>query len=107
MRRVGHRGADLLAPGNSRASFAAAVEAGVDMLEFDILPEHRNGTGELFIAHDYGDLRRRPDAMTLEEGMAFFAEEQFAGLELDVDLKLPGYEDRVVEALRAAGLVER
>jgi glycerophosphoryl diester phosphodiesterase len=107
MRRVGHRGADRLAPGNSRASFAAAVEAGVDMLEFDILPEHRDGTGELFIAHDYGDLRRRPDAMTLAEGMEFFASEQFAGLELDVDLKLPGYEQQAVDALRGAGLLER
>ena len=31
----------------------------------------------------------------------------FDGLELDVDLKLPGYEQRVVDALRAHGLVER
>ena len=29
----------------------------------------------------------------------------FAGIELDVDVKLPGYELRVLEALRAKGLV--
>ena len=35
------------------------------------------------------------------------ASAQFADVELDVDLKLPGYEHRVVEALRRHGLVER
>ena len=39
VRRVGHKGADLIAPGNTTASFDAAVEAGVDMIEFDVLPE--------------------------------------------------------------------
>ena len=38
LRRVGHKGADLIAPGNTRASFDAALEAGVDMIEFDVLP---------------------------------------------------------------------
>ncbi|MGI8622956.1 MAG: glycerophosphodiester phosphodiesterase family protein, partial [Solirubrobacteraceae bacterium] len=37
--RVGHKGADLLAPGNTLASFDAALAAGVDMIEFDVLPE--------------------------------------------------------------------
>ena len=59
VKRVGHKGADLIAPGNTAASFDAAVEAGVDMIEFDVLPEHVDGTGELFLAHDYEDLRRR------------------------------------------------
>ena len=108
MRRVGHKGADLIAPGNTVASFEAALAAGVDMIEFDVLPEHPDGTGELFLAHDYGDLeRRRGDALTLAEGIALFRGEAYAGVELDVDLKLPGYEDRVVAGLREAGLVER
>ncbi len=38
LRRVGHKGADLIAPGNTRESFDAALEAGVDMIEFDVLP---------------------------------------------------------------------
>ena len=108
MRRVGHKGADLIAPGNTVASFEAALAAEVDMIEFDVLPEHRDGTGELFLAHDYADLRRRrADALTLADGIALFCGEAYAGVELDVDLKLPGYEDRVIEALRDAGLVQR
>lgn len=104
MRRVGHKGADLIAPGNTLASFDAALEAGVDMIEFDVLPA-RDGA-ELLLAHDYRDAgRRRP--LRLEEGLAHLASAAFAGIELDVDLKLPGYELRVVEALRAFGLVDR
>ena len=35
--RVGHKGADHVAPGNTAASFEAALEHGVDAIEFDIL----------------------------------------------------------------------
>ena len=38
MRRVGHKGADLIEPGNTLASFDAALEHGVDMIELDVLP---------------------------------------------------------------------
>ena len=108
MRRVGHKGADLIAPGNTEASFDAALAARVDMIEFDVLPERPDGTGELFLAHDYKDLAaRRADALTLDEGLALFAGEAYADVELDVDLKLPGYEDRVLAALRERGLIER
>jgi glycerophosphoryl diester phosphodiesterase len=108
MRRVGHKGADLIAPGNTVASFEAALAAEVDMIEFDVLSEHADGTGELFLAHDFADLRpRRADALTLADGIALFRGEAYAGVDLDVDLKLPGYEDRVVGALRAAGLMDR
>src|SRR5688500_12977478 len=66
---------------------------------------HDPEAGELRLAHDYThDLSSAP---TLEEGLAHLAEEAFASVELDVDLKLPGYEERVVEALRTHGLVER
>jgi glycerophosphoryl diester phosphodiesterase len=104
MRRVGHKGADLIAPGNTFASFDAAVAAGVDMIEFDVLPEP--GTGRLVLAHDYADAARRaPHA--LAEGLAYLAADQFSGIELDVDLKGPGYELAVVDALRGHGLLER
>jgi glycerophosphoryl diester phosphodiesterase len=86
------------------ASFDAALAAGVDMIEFDVLREE-HGSG-LFLAHDYEDIARR-GAPTLEEGLAHLAGPEFAAVELDVDLKLPGYETRVVEALREHGLVER
>jgi glycerophosphoryl diester phosphodiesterase len=104
MRRVGHKGADLIAPGNTHASFDAALAAGVDMIEFDVLPEQ--GSERLILAHDYGDAARRAPH-TLEEGLAHLASESFAGIELDIDLKLPGYELRVLDALRDHGLVDR
>jgi glycerophosphoryl diester phosphodiesterase len=104
--RVGHKGAALLAPGNTLASFRAAVAAGVDMIEFDVLSEHRDGSGRLLLAHDYEALHDgRP--LTLEQGLAHLAGEEFAGVELDVDVKIPGYGERVVRALREAGLIER
>jgi len=106
VRRVGHKGADLLAPGNTAAAFAAAMAAGVDMLEFDVLPAEVDGTGELYLSHDYSDLRSR-QALTLEEGLAHLAGDAYAGVELDVDLKLPGYEERVLEALSARDLLDR
>jgi glycerophosphoryl diester phosphodiesterase len=106
VRRVGHKGADLLAPGNTPAAFAAAMTAGVDMLEFDVLSAEVDGTGELYLAHDYADLRSRR-ALTLEEGLAHLAGDAYAGVELDVDLKLPGYEARVIEALRRHDLLDR
>jgi len=52
--RIGHRGAAALAPENTLRSFRAAVEAGVDLVEFDVLDLR---SGELVIALD--DLARR------------------------------------------------
>ena len=105
-KRIGHKGADLISPGNTLESFDAALAAGVDMVEFDVLPEHRDGTGRLMLAHDF-DAAQRATALTLEEGLAHFAQDAWAGVELNVDLKLSGYERRVVDALREAGLIER
>jgi glycerophosphoryl diester phosphodiesterase len=103
VRRVGHKGADLIAPGNTFESFEAALGHGVDMIEFDVL---RLEDGRLVLAHDYADAgRRRPP--TLEEGLDHFAGQAYADVELDVDLKLPGYEREVVEGLAARGLGER
>jgi glycerophosphoryl diester phosphodiesterase len=97
-------GADLIAPGNTFASFDAAIEAGVDVIEFDVLREQA-GEG-LVLAHDWADAgSREPHA--LEEALDYFASEPFTGVELNVDLKLPGYELRVLEALRERGLLDR
>src|SRR3954468_16473794 len=103
MKRVGHKGADLVEPGNTRESFEAALEHGVDMIEFDVL---RLRDGRLVLAHDPGDAATR-EPMTLEEGLDLFAGEAYAGVELDVDLKIPGYEREVAEGLARRGLVER
>jgi glycerophosphoryl diester phosphodiesterase len=104
--RIGHKGADLIAPGNTLGSFDAALAHGVHMIEFDILPEFhdRPGEGRLLLAHDYEHVA---GAIELDEGLAHLASTPFADVRLDVDLKLPGYEERVIAALREHGLVER
>jgi glycerophosphoryl diester phosphodiesterase len=107
VRRIGHKGADHIAPGNTPASFDAALAHGVDMIEFDVLPQDVDDRERtpLRLAHDYShDVERAP---TLDEGLGHLAGEAFSGVELDVELKLPGYEARVVEALRTHGLLER
>jgi glycerophosphoryl diester phosphodiesterase len=104
LRRVGHKGADLIAPGNTHASFDAALEAGVDMIEFDVLPSREDGS--LLLAHDYGDAADRTPH-TLEEGVEHLSSDAFVGIELDVDLKLPGYELRVLDVLRRYGMLDR
>jgi glycerophosphoryl diester phosphodiesterase len=106
LKRIGHKGADLIAPGNTVESFDAALAAGVDMVEFDVLPEHPDGTGRLVLAHDWTAAARRTP-LTLEEGLAHFAQDAWLDVELDVDLKTVGYERRVVEALRSFGLADR
>jgi glycerophosphoryl diester phosphodiesterase len=112
LKRVGHKGADLIAPGNTLASFDAALEAGVDMVEFDVLPEHpprewpHRGRGRLILAHDYHDAGSR-EPLTLEQGLAHFAQDAWSGVELDVDMKLAGYERDVIAALREHGLAGR
>jgi glycerophosphoryl diester phosphodiesterase len=103
LKRVGHKGADHVSPGNTLASFEAALEHGVDMIEFDVL---RLPDGRLVLAHDYED-GERADALTLDEGLDHFAGEAYADVELDVDLKLPGYEREVLEGLASRGLIER
>lgn len=103
VKRVGHKGADLVAPGNTVASFEAALEHDVDMIEFDVL---RLRDGRLVLAHDYEDAARR-EPLTLDEGLDHFAGEAYADVELDVDLKLPGYEGDVLIGLRERGLIAR
>jgi glycerophosphoryl diester phosphodiesterase len=106
LKRIGHKGADLIAPGNTLASFDAALAAGVDMVEFDVLPENPDRSGRLVLAHDFA-AATRGEPITLEEGLAHFAQDAWEGIELDVDLKTTGYERRVIDALREYGLAER
>jgi glycerophosphoryl diester phosphodiesterase len=107
LRRVGHKGAGALAAPNTPAAFDAALAAGVDMIEFDVLPADADDPlgSPLLLLHDYD--RGIAGATPLEEALAHLAGPAFAGVELDVDLKWHGYEARVADALAAAGLVER
>jgi glycerophosphoryl diester phosphodiesterase len=101
--RVGHKGAGHVAPGNTIESFEAALRCGVDMIEFDVLSL---ADGRLVLAHDREDASER-SPLALEEGLDYFAGEAYGGVELDVDLKAPGYEREVVEGLRERGLLDR
>lgn len=103
MKRIGHKGADLIVPGNTLASFEAAVEAGVDMIELDVLSGHADA---LLVAHDSHDASSR-EPHTLVEALDAFLRPPLDRVEIDLDLKLPGGEDELVAALRERGLVER
>jgi glycerophosphoryl diester phosphodiesterase len=105
--RVGHKGADGIVTGNTPASFDAALAAGVEMIEFDVLSANVDGSGDLLVAHDYGRLGAGGEATTLAEALSHLRTPPFADLLFDVDLKLPGYELRTIAALRAAGLLDR
>ena len=105
LRRVGHKGADLLVKGNTIPSFERAVEIGVEMVEFDALnPE--GGKGPLVVAHDWGDAASRTPN-TLSEVLEAFTRAPLDRVEIDCDLKLPGRERELVDGLREHGLVER
>jgi glycerophosphoryl diester phosphodiesterase len=96
LRRVGHKGADLIEPGNTPASFDAALTHGVDMIELDVLPER--GGKRLLLAHDYEDASSR-EPLTLDQGLAHLESRPFEGIEFILDLKLPGYERAVLDAI--------
>ncbi|HEY2397615.1 MAG TPA: glycerophosphodiester phosphodiesterase [Solirubrobacteraceae bacterium] len=106
VRRVGHKGAAHIEHGNTLASFDAALRHNVDMIELDVLSEHSDGSGRLLVAHDFQDMRGRVP-LTFEEALEHLSGEAFAEIELDVDVKLPGYELRVLERLRDFDLIAR
>ncbi len=100
--RIGHGGASALARANTLASFDAACEIGVDMVEFDV----REWDGELVLAHTVLHARRGGN-LRLQEALAHLAGRRFAGVELNVDLKHVGCEAALLDHLRRASLLER
>jgi glycerophosphoryl diester phosphodiesterase len=117
---VGHRGAAALAPENTLASFRAAVAAGVDLIEFDVLQLRR---GELVVAHSHdlfevshgaarGSLQNLsveearaacPELPTLEQALELFASEA-TGTGVHLDLKTAAAAESVSAALDRFGL---
>ncbi|HWW68238.1 MAG TPA: glycerophosphodiester phosphodiesterase [Solirubrobacterales bacterium] len=111
LRLVGHKGADLIAPGNTLESFGAAVEAGVDTIELDVLwlPDSHLPAQErapLVIAHDWADAKRRTP-LALTEALDAFLAPPLDRVEIDLDIKLPGREEEIVAALRERDLLSR
>ncbi|MEK6327376.1 MAG: glycerophosphodiester phosphodiesterase [Actinomycetota bacterium] len=122
MKRIGHKGADSIRPGNTLESFEAAVAAGVEMIELDVLRPRSEfhdgdwrravagpvaaGAAALLVAHDWGDAARR-EPLTLDEALDAFTRAPLDQVEIDCDLKIAGREDEVVAALGQRGLMER
>jgi glycerophosphoryl diester phosphodiesterase len=89
---------------NTLASFDAALEIGVDMVEFDV----RAWQGELVLAHTIFHARRGGRRnVRLSEALAHLASRRFADVGLNVDLKRSGCEAPVLDALRDANLLDR
>jgi glycerophosphoryl diester phosphodiesterase len=123
MRRIGHKGADLIRPGNTLESFEAAVDAGAEMIEFDVLrPRAEFGDGAdwrraaagpvedgappLLIAHDWGVAARR-SPMQLHEAVDAFTRPPLDRVAIDCDLKIAGRENEVIAALEERNLIDR
>jgi len=121
--RIGHRGAATLAPENTLDSFRAAIDVGVDLIEFDVLDLR---AGPLILAHSdhldevsHGAVRGRvrgrslealreiaPNLPTFDEALAFFVDEA-PDTGLHVDLKLKTRLDEVAAAIMRHGLEDR
>jgi glycerophosphoryl diester phosphodiesterase len=101
-KRVGHRGAHAVVRGNTLGSFEAALELGVDLIEFDVCAVR----GRLGIAHNPLE-GRVLGCVELDAGLAHLAGPRFDGIELNVDLKHAGCERGALEALQRHELLER
>jgi glycerophosphoryl diester phosphodiesterase len=101
-KRVGHRGAHAVVRGNTLGSFEAALDLGVDMIEFDVCAVR----GRLGIAHNALE-GRLLGCLPLDAGLAHLATPRFDGIELNVDLKHAGCERGALEALERHDLLER
>jgi len=89
---IAHRGASAEAPENSREAFTAAVAAGADLVELDV-------THGLVVAHDAGS-----PGLHLYQVLELLAPHDVG---IHVDLKQPGDESAVLDAIDRFGLRER
>ena len=99
---MGHGGAGALVRANTLESFDAALEHGVDMIEFDV----RAHQGRLVLAHDAIDAIRRP-CVRLERALEHLADPRFSRIRLNVDVKQSGIESGTLYALELSGLTDR
>lgn len=99
--RIGHRGAATLAAENTLPSFLAALETGVDLIEFDVIAAP---DGTLVVAHSVPEMQL--DTPTLDAVLRFFVDEA-PGTGVHLDLKQGGREGEVVAALQRFELTGR
>ncbi|MGK2932202.1 MAG: glycerophosphodiester phosphodiesterase, partial [Solirubrobacterales bacterium] len=108
-----HKGADKLVPGNTVASFEKAVEVGIDVIELDVLwlesghpdlpPEQRS---RLVVAHDWHAAAAKEELL-LYDALEAFTRPPLDKVVINLDIKLPGREDEIVEAVRGHGIADR
>jgi glycerophosphoryl diester phosphodiesterase len=96
---IGHRGAAALAQANTRAAIEAALAAGVDVVEIDVLGLPGRG---VVLTHSAREVLGEP--LSLDEALALLAASS-AGVLLDV--KGGGYEAELVGAVRGHDLLGR
>lgn len=96
---IGHRGAAALAPANSAAAIEAALAAGLDVVEVDVLAVAGRG---IVLTHSASELSAEP--LSLDEALGLLAASR-AGVLLDV--KGAGFEVELVEGVRHHDLLER
>jgi glycerophosphoryl diester phosphodiesterase len=99
--KVAHRGASALAPENSLAALEAALAASVDVVELDVLA----AGGALRLAHSAEQLHE--ESPRLEEALELFAARSPARVWLDLDVKTPGHEVALMDAVAAHDLLGR
>ena len=97
-----HGGASAPAPANTLASFDAAVAVGIDIVEFDV----REWRGELVLAHTIFHAARSGNVL-LGDGSRTWRASGSRAVDLNVDVKHPSFEARLLDDLRGAGLLER
>jgi glycerophosphoryl diester phosphodiesterase len=99
LKRVAH---GVIRAGVAQDAIASSLEAGVDMVEIDVIGPP--WSSRLVVAHD---LREIPAGSSFDDALATLAARLPPGIEINVDLKLPGYEQAVVAAVERHGLLER
>jgi glycerophosphoryl diester phosphodiesterase len=98
--RVGH---SVVKAGARLDDLPARLEgAGWDMVELDVLVDG----DELVVAHDSSELSH-PNPIRFADALAALRDVLPENVSLNVDVKTTGYEQAVVDALRAAGLTAR
>lgn len=102
MKRVAH--APLRPGADPVAVLAACRQAAVDLIELDVMGPPVSD--DLVVAHDVAEARSGA-ALPLADAVALVEAAHPRSFYYNIDLKLTGYEDWVVEVLRAAGVLER
>jgi glycerophosphoryl diester phosphodiesterase len=92
---IGHRGARAVAPENTLEALEAAIEAGADVVEFDV------GEG-LLLGHSVHE--RADEPASLDDALELLGAHAIA---IELDLKTTGIEEGIAEAVRRHALVPR